>query len=50
MHYNADIKKHQTAGTGIIPTCKVDNVLDENRIRLAVEGVIRKKPRGHLQI
>ncbi len=30
--------------------CKVDNVLDENRIRLAVEGVIRKKPRGHLQI
>ncbi len=30
--------------------CKVDNVLDENRIRLAVEELIQKKPRGHLQI
>ena len=30
--------------------CKVNNVLDENRVRLAVEGLIQRKPRGHLQI
>lgn len=30
--------------------CKTDNVLDENRVRLVVEELIQKKPRGHLQI
>ncbi|MGB9604186.1 MAG: F0F1 ATP synthase subunit delta [Verrucomicrobiia bacterium] len=30
--------------------CRVDGVLDENRVRSIVEEVLQKKPRGYLQI
>jgi len=39
-------KQARRDGKALFNTCKVDGVLDENRVRQAVKMVIEKKPRG----
>lgn len=41
-------KQARRDGKALFNTCKVDGVLDDNRVRQAVKAVIEKKPRGYV--
>lgn len=43
-------KQARRDGKALFNTCKVDGVLDENRVRQAVTTVIAQKPRGYVGI
>lgn len=41
-------KQARSDGKALFNTCKVDGVLDENRVRQVVKAVIEQKPRGYV--
>lgn len=43
-------KQARRDGKALFNTCKVNGVLDENRVRQAVAAVIAQKPRGYVGI
>jgi F-type H+-transporting ATPase subunit delta len=43
-------KQARRDGKALFNTCKVNGVLDENRVRQTVSAVIEKKPRGFVGI
>ncbi len=43
-------KQARRDGKALFTSCKVDGVLDENRVRQTVTAVIGKKPRGYVGI
>jgi F-type H+-transporting ATPase subunit delta len=43
-------KQERRQAKGLFSTCQLDGVLDENRVRQAVEALISRKPRGYLAI
>jgi F-type H+-transporting ATPase subunit delta len=43
-------KLAQREARQLFRSCRVDGVLDENRVRAAVAGLLEKKPRGYVEI
>jgi len=43
-------KQSRRDGKALFSNCKVNGVLDENRVRQTVSAVIAKKPRGYVAI
>jgi len=43
-------KQARRDGKSLFNTCKVNGVLDENRVRQTVSAVINQKPRGYVAI
>ena len=43
-------KQARRDGKGLFTNCKVNGVLDENRVRQTVSAVIAQKPRGYMGI
>jgi len=43
-------KQARRDGKGLFTNCKVNGVLDENRVRQTVRAVIAQKPRGYMGI
>ena len=43
-------KQARRDGKSLFNTCRVNGVLDENRVRQAVKSVIAEKPRGYVAV
>jgi F-type H+-transporting ATPase subunit delta len=43
-------KQARRDAKALFQTCKVNGLLDEDRVRAAVNAVIERKPRGHVAI
>lgn len=43
-------KQARRDGKALFNTCKVNGVLDENRVRQSVSAVIAQKPRGYVAL